>query len=339
MLVLENASLKEYNTFGIAAKARFFASISTVDDLLSLLRDDRFTAPFIIGGGSNMLLTENVDKLVIHINNKGIEVVDDNFSDSEILLKVAAGENWHEFVLYCVRNNFGGVENLSLIPGNVGTSPIQNIGAYGVELKDTFFECTAIHRKTFKEKIFSLEECNFGYRDSVFKNDLKDEYIITSVTFRLTKKDHILQTDYGAIGDTLKEKNITTPTLKEISQAVIEIRQSKLPDPNKIGNSGSFFKNPIISQEAFTALRKLHKDIPYYPIGNDLIKVPAGWLIEQSGFKGKRYGDAGVHDKQALVLVNYGNATGDEIWDVAMKVKNGVKDKFGIAIEPEVNVI
>ncbi len=339
MQVQENVSLKKYNTFGIDAKARFFASVTSVDELLVLLKDKKYPDPFILGGGSNMLLTKNIDRLVIHLHNKGMKMIDDNFSNTEILLKVAGGENWHEFVLFCVNNNYGGVENLSLIPGNVGTSPIQNIGAYGVELKDTFYECTAVHRKTFEEKIFSLEDCNFGYRDSVFKNEIKDQYIITSVTFRLTKKNHTLRTDYGAIGDTLKSREITSPTLKEVSNAVIEIRKSKLPDPNKIGNSGSFFKNPIISQVEFTALRKLHTDIPYYPIGSDLIKVPAGWLIEQSGFKGKRYGDAGVHDRQALVLVNYGDATGNEIWNVAMKVKHGVKQKFGITIEPEVNIL
>ena len=339
MEVLENVSLQAYNTFGIAAKARYFVSVTSKKELIAVLKKEQFPAPFIIGGGSNMLLTQDINKLVVHINNKGIALENENFSKNELLITVAAGENWHEFVCYCVAHNYGGVENLSLIPGNVGTSPVQNIGAYGVELKDTFYSCTAVNRSTKEERVFTLEDCKFGYRDSIFKNELKDTYVITSVTFKLTKNNHVLHTEYGAIGDTLKAKNITDPSLKQISDAVIEIRQSKLPDPNKIGNSGSFFKNPIITQSTFTSLRKDHQEIPYYPIGEDLIKVPAGWLIEQAGFKGKRYGDAGVHDKQALVLVNHGNATGEEVWDVAMKVKEGVKKKFGIAIEPEVNVI
>ena len=339
MQVLENVSLKKYNTFGIDVNARFFASVSSIKELKDLLAHEAYPNPFVIGGGSNMLLTKDVNKLVIHCDLKGITIVNDTFSDNEILLKVAAGENWHEFVLYCVNHDFGGVENLSLIPGNVGTSPIQNIGAYGVELKDTFYSCEAVHRVTQEERVFTLEDCAFGYRDSVFKNELKDQYVITSVTFKLTKKNHKLNTEYGAIYDTLKAKEIITPTLVDISNAVIAIRQSKLPDPKKIGNSGSFFKNPVISQAAFTALRKKHTEIPFYPIGDEQIKVPAGWLIEQAGFKGKRFGDAGVHDKQALVLVNHGNATGREVWGVAMKIQAAVHEMFGIKIVPEVNVI
>ena len=339
MQVLENVSLKKYNTFGIDVNARFFASVSSIKELKDLFAHEAYPNPFVIGGGSNMLLTKDVNKLVIHCDLKGITIVNDTFSDNEILLKVAAGENWHEFVLYCVNHDFGGVENLSLIPGNVGTSPIQNIGAYGVELKDTFNSCEAVHRVTQEERVFTLEDCAFGYRDSVFKNELKDQYVITSVTFKLTKKNHKLNTEYGAIYDTLKAKEIITPTLVDISNAVIAIRQSKLPDPKKIGNSGSFFKNPVISQAAFTALRKKHTEIPFYPIGDEQIKVPAGWLIEQAGFKGKRFGDAGVHDKQALVLVNHGNATGREVWGVAMKIQAAVHEMFGIKIVPEVNVI
>ena len=339
MTVQENVSLKAYNTFGIDVNARFFASVSSVQQLQELLGDARYPNPFVIGGGSNMLLTQDVNRLVIHLDIKGISLIDDSFSKNEVLLKVAGGENWHEFVLYCVAHNLGGVENLSLIPGNVGTSPVQNIGAYGVELKDTFYECEAVHRDTQEMRVFTLEDCAFGYRDSVFKNELKDAYVITSVTFKLTKSNHNINTDYGAIFDTLKAKEITAPTLKDVSDAVIAIRQSKLPDPKKIGNSGSFFKNPVISQAQFTQLRKVHTEIPFYPIGNEQIKVPAGWLIEQAGFKGKRFGDAGIHDRQALVLVNHGNATGQEVWAVAMKVQAAVEEKFGIKIVPEVNVI
>lgn len=339
MIVQENVSLKNYNTFGIDVNARYFASVSSVDQLRELLGDKTYSNPFVIGGGSNMLLTKDIDRLVIHLNFRGIEVINDSYATNEILLKVAGGENWHELVLYTVENNFGGIENLSLIPGNVGTSPVQNIGAYGVELKDTFYECEAIHRERLEKRIFSLGDCAFGYRDSVFKNELKDQYIITSVTFRLTKRHHNINIAYGAISDTLLEKNISTPTIQDISNAVIEIRQSKLPDPKKIGNSGSFFKNPVITQKRFTELRKDFSEIPFYPIGDKKIKVPAGWLIEQAGFKGKRFGDAGVHDKQALVLVNYGEATGQEVWNLALEIQNTVEKMFGIKIVAEVNVI
>jgi len=339
MQIEENVSLKTYNTFGIDVNARFFASVSSMSALKELLASPSYPNPLVIGGGSNMLLTKDVSRLVIHCDFKGITTVSNTFSDNETLLKVAGGENWHEFVLYCVYHDLGGVENLSLIPGNVGTSPIQNIGAYGVELKDTFYSCEAVHRETQEERVFMLEDCAFGYRDSVFKNELRDQYVITSVTFKLTKKNHKINIDYGAIYDTLKAKEISNPTLVDISNAVIEIRQSKLPDPKKIGNSGSFFKNPVISQSQFTELRKEHTEIPFYPVGGEQVKVPAGWLIEQAGFKGKRFGDAGIHDKQALVLVNHGNATGEEVWGVAMKIQAVVNDMFGITIVPEVNVI
>lgn len=339
MTVRENVSLKNYNTFGIDVNARYFVSVSSVKQLKEILADKTYDSPLIIGGGSNMLLTKNVDKLVIHLNFKGIEVVEDSSITNTVLLKVAGGENWHDLVLYTVDNDFGGLENLSLIPGNVGTSPIQNIGAYGVELKDTFYECEAIHREHLQERTFSLEACAFGYRDSVFKNALKNQFIITSVTFKLTKEKHMINIAYGAIADTLQKSSITKPTLKDVSQAVIAIRQAKLPDPTKIGNSGSFFKNPIITQKHFSQLREEFPEIPYYPIGDNNIKVPAGWLIEQAGFKGKRFGDAGVHDKQALVLVNHGSATGQEIWDLAVNIQEVVQTKFGIKIEAEVNVI
>lgn len=332
------ASLKEYNTFGIDVQANAIISITSVEHLQRVIKKEHPENLFIIGGGSNMLLTKDLDKYVVHIHIKGYELLDSFPDKDEILLKVAGGENWHDFVLYCIEHNYGGVENLSLIPGNVGTAPIQNIGAYGVELKDVFYECEAVSRKDGTIKIFSLDECMFGYRDSVFKTTLKDQYIITSVTFRLTTKNHVVKTDYGAIQDTLLAKEIKEPTIKDVSNAVIEIRQSKLPDPAKIGNSGSFFKNPVISQADFSELRKKFPDIPYYPIGSDQIKVPAGWLIEQAGFKGKRFGDAGVHEKQALVLVNYGNASGSEIWDLALRIQKEVYTKFGITINPEVNV-
>ncbi|WP_299211749.1 UDP-N-acetylmuramate dehydrogenase [uncultured Dokdonia sp.] len=334
----KKASLKKYNTFGIDVQAREILSATSVEDVQRIIKEKDPSELFIIGGGSNMLLTQDIDKYVVHINIKGYTVVDMPFGENELLLNVAGGENWHDFVCYCIDHGYGGVENLSLIPGNVGTAPIQNIGAYGVELKDVFYQCGAVSRKDGTLRTFSLEDCKFGYRDSVFKTELKDQYIITSVTFKLTLKDHKIKTEYGAISDTLAEQEITNPTIKEVSDAVIKIRQEKLPDPKKIGNSGSFFKNPVISQTVFSELRKNYPDIPYYPIGSDQIKVPAGWLIEQAGFKGKRFGDAGVHDKQALVLVNHGNATGSEIWALAVRIQDEVKEKFGIIISPEVNV-
>ena len=334
----KKVSLKEYNTFGIDVQAVAISSVTSVADLQRIIQEKDPSELFVIGGGSNMLLTKDIDKHVVHIHMKGYTVVDLPCGENEILLNVAGGENWHDFVLYCIDKGYGGVENLSLIPGNVGTAPIQNIGAYGVELKDVFYECEAVSRANGEIKTFSLEDCAFGYRDSVFKTLLKDQYVITSVTFRLTTKEHKVKTAYGAIADTLKAQGIVAPTIKDVSDAVIKIRQAKLPDPKKIGNSGSFFKNPVISQATFSALRKQYPEIPYYPVGSDQIKVPAGWLIEQAGFKGKRFGDAGVHDKQALVLVNHGNASGSEIWNLALKVQDAVKEKFGLTITPEVNV-
>ena len=335
MKIQQNISLKSFNTFGINVKAKQFVEISSLDELkqvLVLTKDF-----FILSGGSNILLLNDMDKLVVHLNTKGIEVVQE--SSNHVFVKVQAGENWHQFVLWCIDHNYGGIENLSLIPGNVGTAPIQNIGAYGVELKDVMFETEALEIGTMKPKIFSKQDCEFGYRNSVFKNKLKDQFIITSVTFKLTKKVHKLNSSYGAIQSELVKNNIKSPSIKDISNAVITIRQSKLPDPNEIGNSGSFFKNPIISMTHFKDLQKQYPEAPYYVISKDEIKVPAGWLVEQCGFKGKRYGDAGVHKKQALVLVNYGNATGEEIWTLSKKIQKTVLKTFKITLEAEVNII
>ncbi|MBE15275.1 MAG: UDP-N-acetylmuramate dehydrogenase [Dokdonia sp.] len=338
MEIQEHISLSAYNTFGIDVKARYFVSVTTLDELQAVLALEGYGKPFVIGGGSNMLLTQDIDCLVIHLNLKGITIISPLSSEQTVVLEVAAGENWHEFVMYCVDRDYGGVENLSLIPGNVGTSPIQNIGAYGVELKDVFHSCLALDRTTLQLREFTLNECAFGYRDSVFKNELKDQYIITAVRFALSRKDHKIQTTYGAIADTLAAAHITSPGIKEVSKAVIAIRQSKLPDPAVLGNSGSFFKNPVVDQTTFDTLSASFPDVPFYPVGQNKIKIPAGWLIEQAGFKGKRFGDAGVHDKQALVLVNHGNASGQEIWELALKIQAKVASIFGITIIPEVNV-
>ena len=337
MQIQKNVSLKSYNTFGIDVNASHFVSVETEEQLKNALALHQYENKFILGGGSNMLLKVDLDLLVIHVNLKGIKVVKEN--TDFVYLKVCAGENWHNLVLYCVDHNYGGVENLSLIPGNTGTAPIQNIGAYGVELKDVFESCEVIDRKTLKIETLNYADCNFGYRDSIFKNQAKDKYVITSVTFKLTKTNHKLNTAYGAINDTLTEREIFYPTIKDVSDAVIHIRQQKLPDPKEIGNSGSFFKNPVVNQEKFNVLRKEYEDIPYYPVSSNSIKVPAGWLIEKAGFKGKRFGDAGVHEKQALVLVNYGNAKGQDIWDLAMKIQAEVKRIFNIELQPEVNII
>ncbi|EDM45214.1 UDP-N-acetylenolpyruvoylglucosamine reductase [unidentified eubacterium SCB49] len=336
MQISHNISLKQHNTFGIDVTAETFYHITTVAQLKKVLSEQKNNALFILGGGSNMLLTQDIKKPVLHIDLKGIEVISE--TDDNIIIKASAGENWHQFIIHCIHNNYGGLENMSLIPGNVGTAPIQNIGAYGVELKDCFYSCEAIDVNTQETHTFTNKECEFGYRNSIFKNQLKGQFIITSVSFSLTKRNHKLRTGYGAIQEALNANNISTPTIKDISEAVIAIRQSKLPDPNKLGNSGSFFKNPIIDLDGFRTFQQQFPEAPFYKITETQFKIPAGWLIEQAGFKGKRYGDAGVHKNQALVLVNYGNATGQEIWDLAMKVKEAVIKKFGITIAPEVNV-
>lgn len=337
MDIESHKSLKDYNTFGIDCKARYFVSVSSVSELKNVLAREVHPERFILGGGSNLLFTGDIDALVIHLNIKGIRVISEN--DTEVIVEAMAGENWHEFVRYCINNDLGGVENLSLIPGNVGTAPIQNIGAYGVELKDVFVQCTAIEISQGKERTFLLEDCKFEYRNSIFKHEAKGKYIITSVQFRLTKPPHNLSTAYGAIQKKLEEQNISNPTIQDISNTVITIRQSKLPDPAKLGNSGSFFKNPIVSAEAFKQFRSKHPKAPFYEVSATQFKIPAGWLIEQAGFKGKRFGDAGVHAHQALVLVNHGNASGSEIWDLALRIQKKIKEDFDIYIEPEVNVI
>ncbi|TXD48257.1 UDP-N-acetylmuramate dehydrogenase [Polaribacter sp. IC073] len=335
MKIQQNIPLKNYNTFGISVIAKRFITVTSVYELQQLLKTEKNF--FLVSGGSNMLLTKDIETLVIHIDIKGISI--DREDDNAVYLTVNAGENWHEFVLYCISNNYGGIENLSLIPGTVGTCPIQNIGAYGVEVKNVITKVEGLEIKTGKLVTFSNKDCNFGYRNSIFKNSHKAKIILTSVGFKLTKKDHKLNTSYGAIETELTSKNIARPTLKDVSDAVIAIRKSKLPDPKEIGNSGSFFKNPVISKKQFLELQKEHPNMPNYPVSSIEVKVPAGWLVEQSGFKGKRFGDAGVHEKQALVLVNYGNASGEEIYQLAQKIQETVFNNFRISLEIEVNVI
>jgi len=335
--IQENISLKPYNSFGLEAKARFFVEVTGPVQLQKVLELEAYTKKFILGGGSNMLLVKDVDALVIHIAMKGIQIVEED--ENYVEVKAMAGENWHDLVLWCLDRDYGGLENLSLIPGQVGTAPIQNIGAYGVELKDVFVSCEAMEVKTGELLAFDGQDCQFGYRDSIFKQGAKDRYIISSVTLRLTKRDHRLHTNYGAIETQLRERGIVYPTIRDISDVVIAIRSQKLPDPKVLGNSGSFFKNPVVARKAFDKLQKQNPELPFYELEGDRFKIPAAWLIEQCGFKGKRFGDAGVHEKQALVLVNYGQASGREILELAQKIQGEVKRKFGLELRPEVNII
>lgn len=331
----KDISLKPYNTFGIDVRASLFTEVTSLAQLKNALNEQ--PDAFILSGGSNILLVNDLKAPVIFLNLTGKELIKQ--TEDTIWVKAMAGENWHEFVMWCLDKGYGGLENLSLIPGNVGTSPMQNIGAYGVEIKDHFIELEAINRKTGEFRSFNKEECQFGYRDSVFKNALKDQYIIVSVVFELTLGKHQIRSEYGAIKEELKKLQVADPGIKDISDAVIRIRQSKLPDPKELGNSGSFFKNPIVDGQQFKDLLKIYPDIPHYPIATDQVKVPAGWLIEKSGFKGLREGDAGVHKRQALVLVNYGQATGSDILQLARSIQQKVESIFGIELEMEVNII
>jgi UDP-N-acetylmuramate dehydrogenase len=337
MLIREEYSLKPLNTFGMDVTARWFARLESTEQLKEFFLSEKWrpVPHFILGGGSNILFTKDVNAFVVRNELKGISVVKED--ENYVYVKSGAGEVWHDFVLDCIKNNRGGVENLSLIPGSVGAGPMQNIGAYGMELKDVFHELEAFHLKEGYTRTFSADECKFGYRESVFKHEVKNEFLITSVTFRLAKKPK-LNTSYGAIEKELSAMGIKDPSIADVSNAVINIRSSKLPDPKKIGNAGSFFKNPLVSAEKHAQLKKDFPEIVSYPSGNDF-KLAAGWLIEKCEWKGKRFGDAGVHKDQALVLVNYGNAKGNEIYDLSTKILESVKEKFGVLLEREVNIL
>ncbi|MEO1516992.1 MAG: UDP-N-acetylmuramate dehydrogenase [Bacteroidota bacterium] len=337
MHIVQNQSLKPYNTFGIDVSAAHFASFQSIEELRQLLGQD--SRPILLlGGGSNLLLTRHWEGLALHNGIKGRKVIRE-FAHC-VYVEAGGGENWHAFVQWALERELGGIENLSLIPGTVGAAPIQNIGAYGVELKDVFVRLEAIDLSTGERRIFRKNDCQFGYRDSIFKRAAKGQYCITRVVFRLQKKHaHRLHLTYGAIRQTLADMSCTEVDIQAISQAVIHIRSSKLPDPAKLGNAGSFFKNPEISAQQFAPLQKKHPNIPHYPLGDDRIKVPAGWLIEQCGWKGKRIGHTGSHARQALVLVNYGEASGSEIWQLAQDIIASVQDTFGIGLQAEVNVL
>lgn len=339
MQQFHNISLQPYNTFGIETIASEYIKIEKIKEFKELFNKREFkNPPLILSGGSNILFTTDFfDRTVIHIQTKGIETVQEteNFID----LKIQAGEQWHEFVMYCVSNNYQGIENLALIPGCVGTAPIQNIGAYGIEQKDSMQSCEVFFMDTRESKSLTNKDCQFGYRDSIFKNTLKGKAIITSVTYRLRKRNFQVNTTYGAINQVLEEQKIKEPNLEEISQAIIRIRQSKLPDPKKLGNAGSFFKNPIVDINSFNEIKKRFPSVPSYQINEYLIKIPAAWLIDQLGYKGSVYGNAAVHQNQPLVLVNTGKAKGIEIYKLAQKIQTNIKEHFNINLEMEVNII
>lgn len=330
----ENISLLPFNTFGISVKSKKFIGIENTEALIEVLNQNEKEELLVLGGGSNLLLTQDFEGLTIRMENRGMEVVQED--GQWAIVKVAAGENWHEFVLWCLEKNLGGVENLALIPGSVGAAPIQNIGAYGVELKEVFESCEALSLNTKKIEIFTNKDCDFGYRNSVFKNRLKGQYIICSVTFKLSKSPHKFNTSYRGLSEKFEGHD---SSIQSIAQAVIEIRSAKLPDPKQIGNSGSFFKNPVIPSVQFKTLQNQYPEIPYYPDMEGSVKIPAAWLIDQLGWKGYRKKDAGVHKDQALVLVNYGNASGMEIKELAQAIQSKVSEAFGIVLDFEVNVL
>ena len=329
------SSLKEYNTFGVEVLANNFNKAENEDEILSFLSENK-NVPLILGGGSNILFKNNINKPILKIEIKGIEIIEEN--ENTVYISVGAGENWNDFVKWTLVKNYGGIENLSLIPGNVGSAPIQNIGAYGVELKDVFQSCRAISIDNKILKTFNKEQCNFTYRSSIFKEKLKNKYIISRVTFKLSKINHVINSEYKPLKDLLKIKGNLNPTIQDISKLIIEIRTNKLPDPKKIGNCGSFFKNPIISNSKFKNLNEYFSSVPNYKISENEVKIPAAWLIEECGFKGKNEGKTGIHKKHALVIVNNGGATGKEIYDFSQKIKKSVLKKFNILLEEEVNI-
>ena len=333
----KQVSLKPFNSFGMDVKAERFVSVECLEDLVTVLKTNP-SKLLVLGGGSNLLLTKDVKGLVVHVNLKSIEICESN--NGKTLVKAAAGENWHDFVLWTLNQNLGGLENLALIPGNVGAAPVQNIGAYGVELKDSFEYCEALNLKTLKIEKFSNTDCKFDYRSSVFKSKYKGQYIITAVCFALTNSNHILKTSYGAIQSELKKNGVhNNPSIHDISKAVIGIRQSKLPDPKKLGNTGSFFKNPVVTKKIFKKLYNKFPDIPHYTISDNKFKIPAAWLIEKAGLKGKTFGNYGIDKHQALVLVNYGGASGKDLLRLSKLIQKTIKIIFGVGLEPEVIIL
>ena len=329
-------SLKKLNTFGIDAIGNV-AVVTEKDDIIRIANETGQSPTLILGGGSNLLFTKNPEGWIWKNELHGIEIADE--TDEFVWVKAGAGENWHRFVLHCIEKNWGGIENLSLIPGLIGASPMQNIGAYGVEIKDVFHSLEAIDLSSGQLRTFTLQECKFGYRESVFKHEQKGKFMIASVTYRLRKKNHELKLDYGDIRKELDIQGIPNPGIADLSRAVIAIRSSKLPDPQVLGNAGSFFKNPVVSEDIEKHIREKYPELVAYPASAGMKKLAAGWLIEKAGWKGFRRGDAGVHSKQALVLVNYGKATGAEIWQLSEDIVRNVEDTFGVLLEREVNIL
>lgn len=338
MQLQQNISLKPLNTFGIDVVAKHFAGFSSVNELAEILDYSKHNSlqQLIVGGGSNILFTKNFDGIVLKNDLKSIELIGEE--PDYYLIKAAAGEVWHNFVLHCIENGYSGIENLSLIPGTVGAAPLQNIGAYGVELKDVFYELEALNIADYGIEKFDLNSCQFGYRESVFKRELKGQYIVLNITIRLPKQP-VYHIEYGAIQKELEQMACKEISAKAISQAVINIRSSKLPNPAEIGNAGSFFKNPVVDAALYKQIKDRYPDAPVYPAKDNQYKLAAGWLIEQCGWKGYRKNDAGCHAKQALVLVNYGNASGQEIYNLSTEILQSVQEKFGVALEREVNIV
>ena len=337
--IQHNVPLEEFNTFGIAVRAKAYVDVRNEEDLSELISKNLLPDldRMILGGGSNVLFTQDFDGLLIHLGIAGKKVVEE--SEHEVVLEVGAGENWHGLVLHCIAQDWGGIENLSLIPGKVGAAPLQNIGAYGVELKDVFEYLDFMYLDSGEVRRFCAEDCQFGYRDSIFKRELKGKVVVLRVALRLRKQNHQINTSYGAIGKELEARGISEPSIRDISEVVIAIRQSKLPDPAVIGNGGSFFKNPELPLSEFERLRVDYPDLPGYVVSETVMKVPAAWLIDRAGWKGKRFGNYGVHDRQALVLVNHGGAQGQDIYDLSEEILQSVLKKYGVRLEREVNVI
>lgn len=334
--VYRDFSLEDYHTFGAKVRARAFVRVREFEEVLEAIHLE-VQPKMVLGGGSNLLFTQDFQGLIIHNQFDGMEVL--HTEANSALVEIGGGANWHQLVLWCLDRDLGGLENLSLIPGTVGAAPIQNIGAYGVELADVFDSLDAVDLSTGERRTFHRDECKFGYRQSIFKSERKGLDLVTKVRLRLTRDEHELNISYGGVKNALEAKGISQPGIKDISNTIIEIRQSKLPDPSKIGNAGSFFKNPVVSAAFFDRISKGQQEIPHYKVADSMIKIPAAWLIENCGWKGKRVGDAGTYERHALVLVNHGSATGSELWSFAKQIMNDVHNSFGIQLEPEVNII
>tara|TARA_B100001939_G_scaffold281481_1_gene250343 strand:+ start:677 stop:1681 length:1005 start_codon:yes stop_codon:yes gene_type:complete len=334
-MIRKNISLKKYNSFNIEINAKEFAEVNSIDELIEISNISKGKKVLYLGGGSNILFTKNFDGVVIHLNLKGIKC--EKINSDETVVQAYAGENWNSFVEFCINNNLGGIENLSLIPGNVGSAPVQNIGAYGVELKDVFLSCEVFNTNDFSIKTYNLQQCKFEYRNSIFKE--KKNLIILSIRLKLKNKNHKINSSYGGINDELKKLNITKPTIRDISNVVCKIRKRKLPDHKRIGNAGSFFKNPVVKKDKLEWIKKYFNDVPSYKLDDENYKIPAAWLIESAGLKGKEFEGFGIHNSQPLVLVNYGGASGEDIYKLSLSIKEIIFKLFKIELETEVNII